>query len=74
MQDYKVNSNGVRTLEEAVSEVQREIDVRRRLYDRWVNEGKLSRIDAHDRLERMMTGLKYLLECKEGEVSPDQAF
>lgn len=61
MNTYNAASNGTRTLEEAVSEVQREIDVRRRLYDRWVSEGKMSRVDAHDRLERLLTALRFLL-------------
>lgn len=61
MKDYTARTNGSRSLEEAVSEVQREIEVRRRLYDRWISEGKLSRIDAHDRLERMLSALKFLL-------------
>lgn len=61
LSDYNARENGNRSQEEAVSEIQREIDVRRRLYDRWVSEGRLSRVDAHDRLERLLTGLKILL-------------
>lgn len=74
MSTYNANSNGKRTLEEAVSEVQREVDVRRRLYDRWVGEGKLSRVDAHDRLERLLSALRYLLSCSEDQVPADAAF
>lgn len=49
-----------RSLEEAISEVDREIKVRVRCYDRWVSEGKLSRIDARDRVERLQAALAYL--------------
>lgn len=49
-----------RSLEEAASEVDREIKVRQRCYDRWVKEGKLSLVDARDRLERMQSALAYL--------------
>lgn len=49
-----------RTLEEAQSEVERECEVRKRCFDRWVAEGRLSRIDANDRLERMISANIFL--------------
>ena len=57
---YTPRENGNRCLEEAVDEVLREIDVRQRIYDNWVKDCKISRTDAHDRLERMMSALKWL--------------
>lgn len=56
--DYKVNVHGDRSEEEAVSELTREMEVRRRLYDRWVAEGRLSRVEAHDRLSRLMSAIR----------------
>ena len=50
----------MRSLEEALSEVQREVQVRERCYPRWVKEGKLTRIDAADRLERLRAACEYL--------------
>ncbi len=50
----------MRSLEEALSEVQREVQVRKRCYPRWVSEGKLTRIDAADRLERLEAASEYL--------------
>jgi len=50
----------MRSLEEAISEVLREIQVRQRCYPRWVQEGKLTRIDAADRLERLAAAADYL--------------
>jgi len=41
-------------IEGALGEVQRERQVRERCYGRWVDEGKLSRIDARDRMERII--------------------
>ena len=41
-------------LEAALGEVQRELQVRERCYPRWVEEGKMSRIDAKDRLSRQI--------------------
>jgi hypothetical protein len=50
----------VRSLEEAVSEVDRELQVRMRIYDKWIQEGKISRIDAIDRKERLAAAKVYL--------------
>lgn len=58
--EYTASQNGNRSLEEAISELQREVEVRRRIYDRWIQEGRVSRVDAHDRLERLLTALKIL--------------
>ncbi len=52
----------MRTLEEAISEIERELQVRLRCYDRWVKEGKMSGVDAKDRLERIQSALHYLRE------------
>jgi hypothetical protein len=41
-------------LEGALGEVQRELQVRERCYPRWVDEGKMSRIDAKDRMSRQI--------------------
>lgn len=49
--------HGNRTLDQAIDEISRELQVRRRIYDRWVTECKLSRTDALDRMERLMTAL-----------------
>jgi hypothetical protein len=40
-------------IEEAISECEREQGVRARCYDRWVQDGKFSSVDAKDRLRRM---------------------
>jgi hypothetical protein len=58
---YTPRTNGNRSIEEAISEIQREMDVRKRLFDRWASEGRFSWTDGHDRLERHMTALKYLI-------------
>jgi len=49
-----------RSIEEAISELQRELQVRTRCYDRWVSEGRVSYIDARDRQERLFTAIRYL--------------
>jgi len=52
----------MRSQEEAVSELERELQVRKRCYDRWVTEGKLSNVDARDRLERLAAAIHYIKE------------
>ena len=47
-------------VEGALGEVQRELQVRERCYPRWVDEGKMSRIDAKDRLERQIQAAELL--------------
>jgi hypothetical protein len=47
-------------VEAALSEVEREMHVRERCYGRWVEEGKLSRIDAKDRMDRQILAYKTL--------------
>ena len=41
-------------LQPALDEVQRELKVRERCYDRWVSDGKLSASEARDRFDRLM--------------------
>ncbi len=50
----------MRTLPEALDEVNRELAVRRRLFPRWILDGKISRTDALDRLERLETASFHL--------------
>ena len=47
-------------IEAALGEVQRELQVRERCYPRWVEEGKMSRIDAKDRMSRQILAEKLL--------------
>lgn len=58
-----------RSLEEAISEVERELAVRSRCFNRWVSEGKLSSVEAEDRRDRLMTALEHLQELS--SKSPD---
>jgi hypothetical protein len=47
-------------IEPALGEVQRELQVRERCYPRWTEEGKMSRIDAKDRMSRQILAEKLL--------------
>ena len=48
------------TRDEALSEIEREVAVRQRCFDRWVGDGKLSYVDASDRLRRMIAAWHYV--------------
>lgn len=58
---YTPRTNGQRSLEEAISEVQREMEVRKRIYDKWLDGGRDSWVDLHDRMERLLSALTHLL-------------
>ena len=47
-------------VEGALGECQRELQVRERCYPRWTEEGKMSRIDAKDRMERQIQAAELL--------------
>jgi hypothetical protein len=51
-----------RPLNEAVAELEREANVRFKCFDRWVADGKLSEVDARDRLERIVSAWHYLTD------------
>jgi hypothetical protein len=58
----------MRPLAEAVAEVQRELNVRERCFPRWVKDGRLNRIDALDRRDRLATAFIWLDVI---EMTPD---
>lgn len=46
-------------LEAAISELERELAVRARIYDQWVKDGKLSYTDAKDRYGRLLFAVQW---------------
>lgn len=49
-----------RQSQEATDELQRELNVRARCFPRWVEDGRVSRTDAQDRLDRLASCLLLL--------------
>lgn len=49
-----------RDLVEAIDECQRELNVRRRCFPRWVQDGRVSATDAQDRVDRLATAIEHL--------------
>lgn len=60
-----------RTLEEGLSEVERELNVRSRCFPRWIADGRVNRIDAQDRLDRLATA--HLILSKLSQDALDEA-
>ena len=49
-----------RDVEEALSECDRELQVRDRCFARWVGEGKITSVDARDRMQRLARACQIL--------------
>lgn len=48
------------TAEEALSELQREYQVRQRCFPKWIDDGRITKFDAKDRLRRMAAAVEFL--------------
>lgn len=56
-----------RSIEEALSELGREMQVRTRCFPRWVAEGRMSKVEACDRLERHEAAIQYLEQLRQAD-------
>lgn len=59
-----------RSLTEAIDEVFRELQVRKRCFPRWIEDGKISRTDAQDRIARQESALAYLETLRPADSTP----
>jgi hypothetical protein len=59
MQDY-MEPKTARTITEAIDEVHRELCVRKRCFPRWILDGRVSKTDAQDRIDRLATAFDLL--------------
>lgn len=57
-----------RTLGEAIDEVEREFNVRERCFPKWIGDGRLTKTDAKDRLERLGAACYFLRALLAGDV------
>jgi len=57
-----------RSIHEAISEVNRELQVRVRCFPRWIKEGKVDAVEAEDRIDRL-TAAKHFLEALSDHIS-----
>ena len=59
-----------RSLTEAIDELFRELQVRKRCFPKWVDEGRISRTDAQDRIARQESALAYLEGLRDAGSTP----
>jgi hypothetical protein len=59
-----------RSLTEAISEVNRELLIRARIYPKWIKELKLDQVDAQDRFDRLASALQYLVAAQQAIPVP----
>jgi len=59
-----------RSLEEAVDELRRELQVRDRCFPGWVADGRIARTDARDRYDRLKTAI-IIMERDHPELGAD---
>lgn len=59
-----------RSLTEAIDELFRELQVRKRCFPKWIDDGKISRTDAQDRIARQESALAYLESLRPAESTP----
>ena len=69
-QDVSTANQPSRSLTEAVDELFRELQVRKRCFPKWVDEGRISRTDAQDRIARQESALAYLERLRDAESTP----
>lgn len=62
-----------RTVDEALSEVERELNVRSRCFPGWIKDGRVNRIDAQDRLDRLASAFVVLSAVLELDADPMNA-
>lgn len=62
--EWRWNQHMNRSLDEALAEVEREAHVRLKCFDRWVEQGKLSWVDAYDRMERLLSAVKHMRDLQ----------
>lgn len=52
------------SIHHALSEMERELAVRQRIYDDWIKQGKLSYVDALDRFGRLLFAVEFMrIQC-----------
>jgi hypothetical protein len=53
-------SEGMYTLADQIAELRRELDLRPRVYSRWVSDGRMTQAQCDERIGRMRAALKTL--------------
>ena len=56
-----------RPIQEQLDELNRELNVRQRCFDRWVKEGRMTATDAQDRLDRLASAVETVNNVMESQ-------
>lgn len=67
--DYTPRTHGSATLESMAEEVRRELNVRKRCYDRWLAEGNMTWFEGDSRMRAMMAILRLLNALNEEQLA-----
>lgn len=62
MSDTKWHSGTAPTREEVLTEIARELAMRRSVFPRWVEAGKLKQAEANKRIDRLQAGYDFIME------------
>jgi hypothetical protein len=68
MNEGKMLAKRQRSKQEAIDELNRELNVRIRCFPRWVEDGRVSPTDAQDRIDRLATAVTLLADAIEAEL------
>ena len=59
----------MRSKQEALDELHRELQIRKRCFRRWIADGRMSLTDAQDRLDRLASAMEFLESTTAGAVA-----
>ena len=59
---WEWNQHWDRSIEEATEECEREVRMRLRCSDRWVADGRAPRVETHNRIESLLSAVRFLRE------------
>ena len=65
MDSEVMEAKTIRPKQEAMDELNREFNIRRRCFPRWVKDGRVSATDAQDRIDRLATAIQMLVSTDE---------
>lgn len=59
---WEWNQHWDRPIAEALEELEREARMRLRCYDRWIADGRAARVESHNRMEALLSAIRFLRE------------
>lgn len=69
MDGERMTAKRMRNKAEALDELNREFNIRSRCFSRWIDDGRLSKTDAQDRLDRLATAIEIVANADSEAVT-----